>query len=53
MKWHEDAEVILAKKFGAEIHALHVVEQIPRLAQVGFAGDLLTIFDFPHYEEHL
>ena len=29
------------------------MEQVPRLTQVGFAGDPLTIFNFPLFEEHL
>jgi len=48
-----EAAIVLAKKFSAEIHALQVVEQVPRLAQAGFAGDPVTAIDFPLYEKHL
>jgi len=48
-----DAAILLASKFAAKIHALQVVEQVPRLTSTGFAGDPVTAFDFPFYEEKL
>jgi nucleotide-binding universal stress UspA family protein len=47
------AAVLLAQQFGADIKALHVVEQLARPGRVGFAGDPLTAFDFPLYEEQM
>ncbi len=48
-----NAAVVMAENFKAKIHILQVVEQIARPAHMGFAGDPLTAFDFPLYEEQL
>ena len=47
------AAVTLAETFNAKIYALQVVDQIPRIDRVGFAGDPASMFDFPLYEQHL
>jgi len=43
----------MAETFNAKIYALQVVDQVPRIDRVGFAGDPLTMFDYSHYEQHL
>jgi len=48
-----EAALVMAENFDATIHVLQVVEQISRPAHMGFAGDPLTSFDFPLYEEQL
>ncbi len=45
--------VLLARQFGAKIHALQVVQRVPTMAEIGLAGATVPAFDLPLYEHQL
>jgi universal stress protein A len=45
--------VLLARQFGAKIHALQVVQRVPTMAEIGLAGTTAPAFNLPLYEHQL
>jgi nucleotide-binding universal stress UspA family protein len=48
-----DTAVVLAKKFNAKIHGLHVINSMPSLSITGYGDTQIAGFDLPLYEAEL
>lgn len=48
-----DTAVVMAKKFKAKIHGLHVVDSMPKLLITGYGDPEIAGFDLPLYEAEL